>query len=161
MRDAQLPVLPHQQQAIDRSHTALAKLDADLAQDLCRVLERQPKLGRDNAALAEAVSAQHEWRTNPQLRADRFVEDWQGLQQERQRLGGRGDRKAGEALDQQLMGLVKVANQDAAMTACLSRVPTALGLPTMPGIKPPELAKQLEISITEGRKLSRGPTMGR
>jgi Ti-type conjugative transfer relaxase TraA len=160
MRDAQLPVLPDQKNAIDRSHAALAKLDADLAQDLASVLDRRPEL-RDPAAIAEAVSTRREWRTNPQLRADRFVQEWQGLQQERQRAGGRGDRRAGEALDKQLMGLVERAHHDSPMTARLSLDTAALGLPASRGVQPSELIKQLEISISQGRNLGRGPSMGR
>jgi len=90
MREAGLPVLPHQDLARDRAREALDRARPHAARDTAEAFRRDPELagqaaaGRSNAAL-RAITLEAEIRTDPRLRADRFVEDWRRLNGQRTR----------------------------------------------------------------------------
>src|SRR5262249_1525620 len=102
VRELGLPTLPHQVQAWERAGAALDALAPQAARDLDRAFERDPPLVREAAAgraqrAIRAMRLEAEIRTDPNLRAGRFVERWQGLERQRARLerGGewQGERK--------------------------------------------------------------------
>ena len=79
-----LPVLPHQEVALARAGVALDTARPHGSRDLASTFERNPALigeaaaGR-TAATVRAMALEAEVRTNPERRADRFVERWRGL----------------------------------------------------------------------------------
>jgi Ti-type conjugative transfer relaxase TraA len=86
MRDQDLPLLPHQIEALKQARQALG---ADQAKALERAYLRDRSLIGEAAQgrtrrLLQAVQLEAEIRTDAQLRADRFVERWQGLDRQRQ-----------------------------------------------------------------------------
>jgi len=90
MREAGLPVLPHQDLARERAREALDRVRPHAARDAAEAFRRDPELigqaaaGRSNAAL-RAITLEAEIRADPRLRADRFVEDWRRLEGQRMR----------------------------------------------------------------------------
>ena len=94
-----LTPMPHQEAASDKAFTALNQLQPRAGHDLSIALSRQPELIAEAASgrTANAVRAMQleaEIRTNPQLRADRFIENWRRLSDARQhayQFGGGGE----------------------------------------------------------------------
>src|SRR3546814_8983949 len=89
------PVLEHQKVALERTTQALDQIRPGASRDLASAMQRDPALLREAAAgrsgpMIEAMAQEARVRADPNLRADRFVERWQGLKQERDRL----DRKS-------------------------------------------------------------------
>ncbi len=85
MRAARLPVLPHQELALQRASQGLDGVDRQVGQDLRSALERNPGLaggGSENrAALTAAIDRERKVREDPGLRAERYVERWGKLEQ--------------------------------------------------------------------------------
>lgn len=88
MREQGLPVLPHQRAALEKAGQALDTIRPHAAADLASALQRQPELtseaanGRSQGAI-RAMQLEAEIRIDPAKRADRFVNDWQRLSQQR------------------------------------------------------------------------------
>ena len=79
MRALELPILPHQIAARDRASAALDALRPDAVRDLNSTFNRDPTLVREAAEgrhqhSVRAMQVEAEIRTNPKLRADRFVQ---------------------------------------------------------------------------------------
>src|SRR3546814_15748975 len=73
-------------------------------------MQRDPALLREAAAgrsgpMIEAMAQEARVRADPNLRADRFVERWQGLQQERDRLLRAGDMAGRERTGTAMPGM--------------------------------------------------------
>ena len=99
MKDQGLSPMPHQESARYKVFNALNQMQPKAGHDLAAVFDRQPELiaeaasGRTTSAV-RAMQLEAEIRTNPQLRADRFVETWHKLYYQRQHAyqhGGPGD----------------------------------------------------------------------
>ncbi len=85
MRAARLPVLPHQELALQQAGERLDATDRQVGQDLRGALERNPGLaasgGENRAALTAAIDRERKVREDPGLRAERYVERWGKLEQ--------------------------------------------------------------------------------
>src|SRR3546814_20082834 len=92
-----LPIfLEHQKVGLERTTRALDQIRPGASRDLASAMQRDPALLREAAAgrsgpMIEAMAQEARVRADPNLRADRFVERWQGLKQERDRLYRAGD----------------------------------------------------------------------
>lgn len=84
MNDRGLPVLAHQRRALVEAREAMAEVGRHAAKDLERAYMREPGLvnevvsGRTQRAI-RVLQLEAEVRADPSLRADRFVQRWQGL----------------------------------------------------------------------------------
>src|SRR3546814_18138120 len=81
------------------------------ASDL-EAMKRNPELLREAAAgrsgpMIEAMAREARVRVDPALRADRFVERWQGLSADRDRLYRAGDKSGREKAGQEMAGMAK------------------------------------------------------
>ena len=162
MRSEGLPVLPHQEAALARAGEALDKLRPHAAADLAVALQRDPRLVGEAVAgrTADAIrAANHELRvrTDPQLRADRFADDWRTAQREWSRQVEAGN-KAGEK------------HAEARMTALrdgLARDPQVESLIRArvkePAVSIPERERSAELAraFVQARDRDRGHDMGR
>lgn len=80
--------MPHQESAREKAHAALDAIKPKAGRDLAIAFSRQPGLiseaasGRTTNAI-RAMQLESEIRTNPAMRADRFVNDWQRLHRQR------------------------------------------------------------------------------
>jgi hypothetical protein len=88
MQDKGLPVLPHQAQALAKAAQALDLVRPNAARDLASAIKSSPEVAREavggNIGSATRGMAQEaRVRHDPELRADRFVEQWQGMMLER------------------------------------------------------------------------------
>jgi hypothetical protein len=160
MRDANLPVLPHQLLALKRAAQTLSRADPQAARDLRAVFSRRPDLARritdaaGEMALHAALADEAALRRDPLARADRFVEHWTELEARRadqHRQGGGGQGR----FEDQLRELAKDLAKDAPMMAALEARRGDLGLPASPGGR--DLAQDLARLVGQ----LRGPDLGR
>ena len=160
MRAADLPVLPHQAQALSRACERLSAIDMGVAGDLRTALERQPQLAagigmrEGRAALMDAVSHERRVRETPELRAGRYVESWGRLMAERDRREPEGERR--EAVEGQMRQLAGAIKRDPQAERVMKARAVALGIE--PGSR---LDRVLDAGDErEAQRLTRGQSQG-
>lgn len=110
--------LPHQRIAYEKACDAIDRVRPHAARDLRAAFARDTGLiseaaqGRTNAAI-RAMALEAELRTSPQLRADRFVEEWQKLAKQHRTLQQAGDEAGARAIGQRMSALGKSLERDA------------------------------------------------
>src|SRR3546814_235001 len=90
-------------------------------------LRREAAAGR-SGSMIEAVAQEARVRADPNLRADRFVERWQGLKQERDRLYRAGDMAGRERTGKEMAGMAKSLERDPQVELVLRNRTRELGL---------------------------------
>ena len=153
MEEKGLPVLPHQRTALERAGEALDQVRPNGARDLAAAIERNPQLVRDAAAgdvrgASREMAAEARVRTDPQLRAERFMERWRALEVEN---GGAGSGSAAAA------ELVAGLRHDPALRAELERRAPELGLDRdRQQLVEQVLQRQIEMQRARDRQQDRG-----
>ncbi|KAA9010852.1 Ti-type conjugative transfer relaxase TraA [Sphingobium limneticum] len=140
------PILEHQKVALERTSQALEQIRPGASHDLQSAIQRDPALLRDSAAgrsgpLIDAMAQEARVRADPNLRADRFVERWQQLSQDRDRLYRAGDITGREHAGKEMAGMAKSLERDPQMESVLRGRTRDLGL---------------EIGINRGREMGGG-----
>jgi Ti-type conjugative transfer relaxase TraA len=153
MQDRGLPVLAHQRRALEQAREAMGKIGPHAARDLERVYVRDPALAGETASgrtqrAIRVLQLEAEVRADPRLRADRFVERWQGLERQRSDLHRAGD----------MTGARQVKDRLGAMAESLQRDPQVESL-----LRPraPELGLSAEMGRSIGQSLSAYLGLGR
>ena len=81
MRDKGLLPMPHQEAALEKARNALNQMQPEAGRDLAEAFARQPALTSEAASgntrrAVQAMQLEAEIRTDPNLRADRWMQDW-------------------------------------------------------------------------------------
>jgi hypothetical protein len=153
-----LDAMPHQQAALEKAHQALEAIQPKSGSDLAAAFARQPQLVSEaaNGRTANAIRAMQleaEIRTNPQMRADRFVENWQGLHRQRQHLLDNGDHDRARSVTSRMSGMAKGLERDAQVDSLLRNRRLELGLnPDRSG----GISHQLNEYLGRGRTIGMG-----
>jgi Ti-type conjugative transfer relaxase TraA len=161
MEQKGLPPMPHQETALDRARSALNELKPKSGHDLDAAFSRQPELvaeaasGRTTNAI-RAMQLEAEIRTNPQMRADRFVETWQKLYHERQHAYQYGTYEQHERITNRMGKMTGDIGRDAQLESLLRNRAKALGIEMTMGR---DISQDLANSIGFGR--GRGLGLGR
>ena len=103
---------------------------------------------RENAALAD-----------PHVRAERFVDRWQELQEQRRELYGRYDAEARGKVESQMNGMAKSLERDPQVDSILRNRRQELGLAQEPQREKP-VARELQDDVERGPRHSRGHGLG-
>ena len=141
MEELNLPVLPHQQQAHERARAALEAVRPKGARDLDSAFAANKALvgeaaeGRTREAI-RAMQAEAEIRTNPALRADRFVARWQDLELKREGFHRSGDMGAARSIKATMGEMAKGLERDAQVESLLRNRSKELGIPMDMGRSP-------------------------
>jgi hypothetical protein len=103
MRGQGLPVLPHQESALQKAGETLDASRPHAARDLASALARDPKLieqaaGGNTSGATRAMADEQRVRLDPDARADRFVAGWQAMQRQRAGLERVGDHDGADKL---------------------------------------------------------------
>jgi len=160
MQNKGLPVLPHQRAELDKAREAMDRTAKHAAKDMERAYDRNPGLvseasgGRVRQAM-RAMQLEAEIRTDPDKRADRFVEGWRQLSQHREELQRDGDFRGARKVSEQMAGMAKSLERDAQVESLLRNRKQELGLDIDTGRK---LAHDLagSVGIEMGRSLGHG-----
>ena len=153
MRDKGLPVLAHQEQALAKAGDALDQVRPHGARDLASAIKRDPRLARDvvegnTAGAAKAMEAERQVRTDPEKRAGRFVEQWQGMKEAHASMKRAGDREGAEKLGKRMEGIAGGLHRDPQLESALTR-------------RAPELALSMERGRSIGQELAQSVSIGR
>ncbi|MDD3674783.1 Ti-type conjugative transfer relaxase TraA [Thauera propionica] len=140
------PVLEHQKVALERATEALDQIRPSASRDMASAFQRDPALLREAAAgrsgpMVEAMRHEARVRADPALRADRFVERWQELRQDRDRLYRAGDMAGREKAGKEMAGMAKSLERDPQVESILRGRVRELGL---------------EIGMNRSRDMGRG-----
>ena len=155
-----LPVLPHQKDALEKAGKALDAIRPHAATDLAKALDRRPELiaeaagGRSQDAM-RAMSKEAAVRTDPALRSERFVTDWQGLSAARNQLEQQGDRAGAARVSAKLTELAKGLERDPQVEGLLRGKTRELGIEPKP-----ERSIANELTATLTRERTRAFDMG-
>lgn len=155
-----LPVLPHQKDALEKAGKALEAIRPHAATDLAKALDRRPELiaeavgGRSREAM-RALSQEAAVRTDPALRTERFVRDWQGLSTARKQLEQQGDRAGAARASAKLTELAKGLERDPQVEGLLRGKTCELGIDPKP-----ERSIANELTATLTRERTRAFDMG-
>jgi Ti-type conjugative transfer relaxase TraA len=151
-----LPVLPHQRDALEKAGKALDVIRPHAATDLAKALERHPELiaaaagGRSQEAM-RAMSREATARTDPAMRTERFVSDWQGLSAARKQLEQQGDRAGATRVSAKLTELAKGLERDPQVDSLLRGKTRELGIDPKPERS---IANELTATLTRERTRS-------
>ncbi len=158
MKEKGLPVLPHQDSALRRTGAVLDQARSDGARDLAAAFARAPQLARDAAegrveparrGMAQEAAA----RTDPERRADRFVEAWQRMASERANAERNGDRAGVERATSSMGSIAAGLHRDQQLESVLRRRAPELGLEIG---RNRDLSQELTRSLGIGRERDRG-----
>jgi hypothetical protein len=125
--------LPHVLTAFDKARDQLDSIRPEASKDLSLALIRHPELideankGR-TTTIIRAMMIEAELRVDPQMRADRFVEDWRKLNRYRRSLEEAGDDAGMRRVGQQLVGMAKSLERDPQVESLLRNRVRDLGI---------------------------------
>ena len=153
MLEKGLPVLAHQEQALAKAGDALDQVRPHAARDLASALARDPKLieqaaGGNTSGAAKAMETERQVRTDPEKRAGRFVEQWQGMKEARASMERAGDRAGAERLGKRMESIAGGLHRDPQLESALHR-------------RAPELALSMERGRSIGQELAQSVSIGR
>jgi hypothetical protein len=133
MRDKGLPTLPHQTSALHKARAALDELSKRASKDMERAYKDDPSLaheaadGRTQRAI-RAMKLEAEIRINPQLRADRFVQNWRHLDGQRRDAYARGDHPAMHRVREHMGAMADGLHRDPQLESILAGRKRDLGI---------------------------------
>lgn len=158
MDERGLPVLAHQRRALDDARQALGKIGPHAVKDLERAYVRDPDLAGETAAgrtqrAIRVLQLEAEVRADPRLRADRFVERWQGLERQRSALHRAGDMSGAGQVKERLGDMAKSLQRDPQMESLLRGRRAELGLS-------PEIGRSVGQGLIEYLGIGRGRGLG-
>ncbi|MBP2279090.1 Ti-type conjugative transfer relaxase TraA [Sphingomonas sp. TF3] len=158
MRDKGLPVLAHQEQALAKAGDALDQVRPHAARDLASAIERDPRLARDAAegntgGAAKAMETERQVHIDPEKRAGRFVEQWQGMKEARASMERAGDHAGAERLGKRMESFAGGLHRDPQLESALHRRAPELELKMERGRS---IANELAQSVSIGRDRDRG-----
>ena len=138
MNDRGLPVLTHQRKALEQAREAMGKIGPQAAKDLERAYVRDPALAGETASgrtqrAIRVLQLEAEVRADPRLRADRFVERWQGLERQRSALHRAGDMTGAGQVKDRMGAMAKSLERDPQVESLLRTRRPELGLPAEMG----------------------------
>jgi Ti-type conjugative transfer relaxase TraA len=153
MLEKGLPVLAHQEQALAKAGDALDQVRLHAARDLASALARDPKLieqaaGGNTSSAAKAMETERQVRTDPEKRAGRFVEQWQGMKEARASMERAGNHAGAEKIGKRMEGMAGGLHRDPQLESVLQR-------------RAPELALSMERSRSIGQELAQSVSIGR
>lgn len=153
MLEKGLPVLAHQEQALTKAGDALDQVRPHAARDLASALARDPKLieqaaGGNTSGAARAMETERQVRIDPEKRAGRFVEQWQGMKEARASMERADDHAGAEKLGKRMESIAGGLHRDPQLESVLQR-------------RAPELALSMERGRSIGQELAQSVSIGR
>ena len=158
MHARQLPVLPEHERALKKARSRLDTVRPNLVADMESAIAHDPSLLSDAAKgqtnrIIRALQAEAEIRTNPTLRADRFVAEWQGLSKAHNRTERAYDFDGAKAVRANMALLAKSLERDPQVESILRNRKIELGLSASAG---PSIGAELMDHLGRGRNRGLG-----
>jgi Ti-type conjugative transfer relaxase TraA len=162
MRDQNLPVLPHQREEMKKAAAELERVRPGAARDLLNAVKyergtlevlRLPA-GPDRACeLLKTLEHEERVRTNPELKAERVVKIWQGLEAEHEKLRGYDDEGPRKRIEKELQSLTRDIKADPELGQRVRELQIELGVSRRLErvLAERDLNRALSLSIDRGR----------
>jgi Ti-type conjugative transfer relaxase TraA len=162
MHDQKLPVLPHQRVEMKKATAELERVRPGASRDLLNAVKYEPGIlrilrlpaGPERAGeLLATLEHEARVRTNPELKAERVVKVWQGLQTEHEKLRGTEHEGRRKQVEQELQSLTREIKSDAALGGRVRKLQHKLELPRSleQVLEERNLNRALALSIGRGR----------
>jgi Ti-type conjugative transfer relaxase TraA len=158
MNDRGLPVLAHQRRALEDARDVMKQIGPHAAKDLERAYVSEPGLvgevasGRTQRAI-RVLQLEAEVRADPRLRADQFVQRWQGLERQRSVLHREGDMTSARQVKDRMGAMAKSLERDPQVESLLRGRRAELGLPV-------EMGRSVGRGLIEYLGIGRGRGLG-
>ena len=168
-----LPVLPHQEQALERAGQALEASRSGLSRDLRAALERTPELAQGHgqqegmAALVRAADAERRGRLTLEERGRTTVRAWVALEREYEAAGTAYDWKAQRQVGTRMEAFAKELKRDPQLDSVLRERGRELGIAEGSRLDRVVQAREIDRALTRaidlehGPRLRSGPSLGR
>jgi hypothetical protein len=163
MGEQGLPILPHQRVAMQQAREGLDGVSSEATADLRSALSRNPGLAAQGAtpegmkAVQRAMATERTVRLDPAARAERFVEDWRGLQAKRAELGvSYQHADARKAIEGRMKTMAQGLGRDAQVESILRGKKLELGLGKAREVAGVSMGDALVRSLTLGRSIGLG-----
>ena len=167
MRES-LPILDMQKQELRAAGQQLDQVKGGMRNLMLSTLQHDPKTeqaitdlsGRERVArVIEGMTRENAALADPHVRAERFVDRWQALQEQRRGLYGWQNDEARGKVESQLNGMAKSLERDPQVDSLLRNHRQELGLRQEPQREKP-VARELQDDIERGHQISRGHGLG-
>jgi len=163
MGEQGLPILPHQRAAMQQAREGLDGLSREATADLRSALSRNPGLASRGATadgmkdVQRAMTQEGRVRLDPAARAERFVEDWRGLQARRLELGSSyQNADARRAIEGRMKAMAQGLRHDPQVETILRGKKLELGLGKVRDAASVSMGDALVRSLTLGRSIGLG-----
>lgn len=163
MGEQGLPILPHQKVAMQQAREGLDGLSHEATADLRSALMRNPGLASRGATpdgmkdVQRAMTHEGRVRLDPAARAERFVEEWRGLQARRLELGSSyQNADARKAIEGRMKTMAQGLRRDAQVESILRGKKLELGLGKAGDVAGVSMGDALVRSLTLGRSIGLG-----
>ena len=133
MQDKNLPTLPHQTTELAKAREVLKSLGDHAAKDMESAYSKDPSLATEAAAgrtgrAIRALQQETELRTDVARRADKFVENWNGLKNQSRKQYEIGDMTGHKATRSTMAELAKGLERDPQLESILAGRKQQLGI---------------------------------
>jgi Ti-type conjugative transfer relaxase TraA len=163
MGEQGLPILPHQRVEMQKAREGLEAVSPEAMADVRSALSRNSGLARQGGtpegmkAVQRAMATERTVRLDPAARAERFVEDWRGLQAKRAELGvGYQNTDARKAIEGRMKAMADGLGRDAQVESILRGKKVELGLGKLRDVPGVSMGDSLVRSLTLGRSIGLG-----
>jgi hypothetical protein len=162
MQEKNLPILEHQKTALREASLALDGVRPGASVDLQNALTHEPPFyqamtglqGKERTAqLRAALDHEAHVRADPNLKAERLVKVWNGLEAEQKQLSGSEHKDAREQVKARMHGLAEELKRDPQLESILQRRQQELGISLGSRLdrvmKEPNIERALELSVRD------------
>lgn len=162
-----LPVLDMQKQELRAAGQQLDQVSGGLKDLMHSTLAHDPRAVRAMTGLSgrervrqviDGMKRENAALADPAVRAGRFVDRWQDLQEQHRQLYGRYDGEAREKVEDQLSDMIQSLERDPQMESLLRGRRQELGLAEEPQREKP-VARELQTDVERGPRHSRGHSL--
>jgi len=170
MRAQDLPILEHQKVALRDAGAALDAVRPGATRDLLTALEHEPATdramtamqGRERAAqLVAGIEHEARVRQDPNLKAERLVKTWKGLEAQHERLGGWDQAEARGKVEARMKSLAGELKRDPQLESVMRARSKELGIEAGSRLDRVVREPNIERAISHGIRRDRGLGMSR
>jgi Ti-type conjugative transfer relaxase TraA len=167
MRAQDLPVLEHQKVALRDAGRALDAARPGATQDLITALEHNPATsramtemqGRERTAqLVAGIRHEEQVRQDPNLKAERLVTVWKGLEAQHERLSGYGQAEAREKVEGRMKAMAGALKRDPQLESLMRSRSKELGID--PGSRLDRVMRERDTERAISHSIGRGRDLG-
>jgi Ti-type conjugative transfer relaxase TraA len=168
MREQNLPILEHQKLALRDTGRALDAARPNATRDLLTAMEHEPAThqamtgmqGRERAAqLVAGIQHEDRVRQDPNLKAERLVKVWNGLEAQQERLSGRDQAKARGKVEGRMKEVAGELKRDPQLESLMRSRSKELGIEAGSRLDRVVREPNIERAISHGIRRDRGHGM--